>query len=144
MSTAVAVKAYLNGGYHPTGNYRAKTAAPPAGGSLNFNSDGPDSLLILSRTCPKGSDDIQGPRLSARSRSRNRARMSFAGRPVRPALRRPRTPDYFRLYPTTICAPRVVDFLDPRAVGSRRRVVSHPDPVLDEIAHPTRGSQPAC
>jgi len=91
------------------------TAVAPAGGSLNFNSDGPDSLLILSRTCPKGSDDIQGPRLSARSRSRNWARMSFAGRPGRPALRRPRTPDYFRLYPTTICAPQVVDFLGPRA-----------------------------
>ncbi len=31
-------------GYHPTGNYRAKMAAAPAGGSLNFNSNGPDSL----------------------------------------------------------------------------------------------------
>ena len=35
------------------------TAVAPAGGSLNFNSDGPDSLLFLSRTCPNGSDDIQ-------------------------------------------------------------------------------------
>jgi hypothetical protein len=39
-------------------NYRAKTAAAPSGDSLNFNPDGPDSLLNLSLTCPKGSDDI--------------------------------------------------------------------------------------
>ena len=40
-----------------------------------------------------GKSERLGSALSARSRSRNWAGMSFAGRPVRPALRRPRTPD---------------------------------------------------
>jgi len=42
---------------------------------------------------PLANPNASGPRLSARSRSRNWAGMSFAGRPLRPALRRPRTPD---------------------------------------------------
>src|SRR5208337_4601220 len=41
-----------------TENHRATTPAAPSC-SQNFNSDGPDPLLITMPTCPIGSDDVQ-------------------------------------------------------------------------------------
>ena len=46
-------------GKHQAENHRATTPAAPFIRSQNFNPDGPDPLLILSLTCPKGSDDVQ-------------------------------------------------------------------------------------
>src|SRR5208337_1492812 len=40
-----------------TENHRATTPAAPSC-SQNFNSDGPDPLLITMPTCPIGSDDV--------------------------------------------------------------------------------------
>jgi cytochrome P450 len=45
-------------GKHQAENHRATTPAASCIRSHNFNSDGPDPLLILLLTCPKGSDDI--------------------------------------------------------------------------------------
>src|SRR5208282_4178506 len=43
---------------HQAENHRATTPAAPSDCSFNFNSDGPDPLLIPLLTCPKGSDDV--------------------------------------------------------------------------------------
>jgi hypothetical protein len=49
----------LTRGKHQAENYRATTPAALCNRSHNCNSDGPDPLLNLLLTCPKGSDDIQ-------------------------------------------------------------------------------------
>ena len=46
-------------GKHQAQNHRATTPAASSVCSHNFNSDGPDPLLNLLLTCPKGSDDLQ-------------------------------------------------------------------------------------
>src|SRR5713226_3149270 len=53
---------------------------------------------------PLANPNASGPRLSARSRSRNWAALSLGGRPVRLAWRSPRTPDC-----SSACAQRLTD-----------------------------------
>ena len=45
-------------GKHQAQNHRATTPAASPACSHNFNSDGPDPLLIPLLTCPKGSDEL--------------------------------------------------------------------------------------
>ena len=54
-------------GKHQAQNHRATTPAASCTRSHNFNPDGPDPLLNLLPTCPKGSDDIQSPALLQRT-----------------------------------------------------------------------------